>query len=648
MRDPLLDAIDQRIAELEARRRDLADIDIGFRPHRFQQEIYDRRKRFSVIVAHQRFGKTLGAIALLIAAAVHCRLPSPRFGYVAPYLKQARQVAWDYMKQFAGRIPGVEIREGDLAINLPNAARITLYGADNPEAMRGLYFDGVVCDEMADFRPDVWPAIIRPTLSDRQGWAFFIGTPKGENAFAELYRNCDKPENRAEWIAMMFRGDETGLVKPEEMESNRRTMSPALYRQEMLCDFSAASDNVLITIDVISAAAQKRFNPYEVDGMPKIIGVDIARFGDDRSVIQRRQGLCALEPIVMCGLDNMEVVGRLSAQINEWQPDQVFIDAGRGEGVIDRLRQLGYSVMEVNFGGKASDPNAYVNKRSEMWDEMAKWFAAGGGIPNDPELKRDLVTPTYKFDAANRFQLESKDDMRKRIERSPDLGDALALTFALKIGNTRRRNPYRDPYRAAQEWDPFREPDNPDPYERYRSSCVTLMMVVRSEGGERMRERFKVATIEVWPNSGGQGGYISVYAAAREEYGTPAVWLRGDFDGPGALCPSTAEKLAEAIKRAAGIARGEIKRGDLERLTPTMWEIIEKVPLFGAIGKGQSADAKILERRGFISVRWDARPISTVDGRALPPLGFPAVLTDAGIEAFETRWGPEGRKPLQH
>jgi hypothetical protein len=285
-------------------------------------------------------------------------------------------------------IPGAEIREGDLQINFPNGARISLFGADNPDALRGVYLDGAILDEMADFQPHVWPAVIRPTLTDRQGWALFIGTPKGENKFAELYRDCDRPENRGEWVSMMYRADETMLVPDEEMESNRRTMSPALFRQEMLCDFSAASDNVLITIDVVSAATQKRFNPYEIQGAPKIIGVDIARFGDDRSVIQKRQGLCALEPIVMQGLDNMEVVGRLTAQINQWEPDQVFVDAGRGEGVIDRVRQLGYSVMEINFGGKPSDPSGYTNKRSEMWDEMAKWFASGGGIPNDPELAR--------------------------------------------------------------------------------------------------------------------------------------------------------------------------------------------------------------------------------------------------------------------
>ena len=456
--DPLLDAIDQRLRELEARNRQLVNIDIGFRPHRFQREISERRKRFTVVCAHRQFGKTVLAIATLVEQALRCKLPSPRYVYCAPFLKQSRSVAWDYIKGFVSKIPGAEIREGDLSVNLPNSARISLYGADNAEGILGIYLDGIVLDEVANFKPDVWSRIIRPTLTDRKGWAMFISTPRGQDAFYELFHACDRPQNRAEWVSMMYRADETGLISAEELESNRRIQSPAVFRQEYLCDFSAASDNVLITIDVVSAAAQKRFSEYEISGAPKIIGVDIARFGGDCSVIQCRHGLCALEPIVMQGLDNMEVVGRLTAQINEWCPDHVFIDAGRGEGVIDRMRQLGYSVMEINFGGKADDPGGYTNKRSEMWDRMREWFAAGGGIPNHPELKRDLVTPTYKFDAANRFQLESKDDMRKRINRSPDIGDALALTFALKLPPIRRydRRQYTHEHEYVGSWGRYR------------------------------------------------------------------------------------------------------------------------------------------------------------------------------------------------
>jgi hypothetical protein len=432
-------------------------IDLGYRPHRFQHEIHQLARRFTVVVAHRRFGKTVCSETTLIDAALRTTKREARFSYIAPFLKQAKRTAWDYLKYYSRNIPGINIREGGLIIQYPNAARISLFGADNPEAMRGVCNDGVVLDEVADFRPDVWPAIIRPTLSDRKGWAFFIGTPKGINAFHDLYQYACEGRDGVrdpEWAGVMYRADETGLIPEAELESARRIMSPALYRQEMLCDFSASQDNLLITIDLVSAAMRKSLSEYDVAGLPKIVGVDIARFGDDRSVIQKRQGLAAFEPIVMQGLDNMEVVGRVSAIIREWEPDAVFVDAGRGEGVIDRLRQLGYDVTEVNFGAKPTDPT-YVNKRSEMWDEMAKWFTAGGVIPNNPDLKTDLCVPTYRYDAANRFVLESKDDIKKRGMKSPDLGDALALTFAYKVAPPSRRA--RAPRSAVTPYDEFSE-----------------------------------------------------------------------------------------------------------------------------------------------------------------------------------------------
>ena len=163
------------------------DVNLGYRPHRFQAEIHRCARRFTVVVGHRRFGKTYCAIMTLLEAALFTAKREARFCYVAPYFKQAKKVSWDYMRHFAMKIPGTEIREGDLIVNFQNGSRISLFGADNPDALRGVYLDGVVLDEMADFRPDVWPAIIRPTLADRKGWAFFIGTPKGINQFSELY-----------------------------------------------------------------------------------------------------------------------------------------------------------------------------------------------------------------------------------------------------------------------------------------------------------------------------------------------------------------------------------------------------------------------------------------------------------------------------
>jgi hypothetical protein len=149
-------------------------------------------------------------------------------------------------------------------------------------------------------------------------------------------------------------------------------------------------------------------------------------------VIQKRQGLAAYEPVIFNDIDNMTLAGMVGQTINEWKPDAVFIDAGRGEGVIDRLRQLGFCVNEVNFGGRPTNPR-YNNKRSEMWDSVRIWLDDGGSLPNNTDMKTDLCVPTYKFDASNRLQLESKDDIKKRGGRSPDLGDALALTFAFPV-----------------------------------------------------------------------------------------------------------------------------------------------------------------------------------------------------------------------
>ena len=130
----------------------------------------------------------------------------------------------------------------------------------------------------------------------------------------------------------------------------------------------------------------------------------------------------------------MQLADKVAAESDLWNPDAVFIDAGGGAGVVDRLPQLGHNVIEVNFGGKAAD-ELFLNKRAEMWWAMRDWLRAGGAIPDDMELKLELATPTYSYTSANRVQLESKDDIKKRLQggASPDKADALALTFAMPV-----------------------------------------------------------------------------------------------------------------------------------------------------------------------------------------------------------------------
>ena len=140
-----------------------------YRPRPLQADLHRSLKRFNVLVAHRRFGKTVFCVNELIARAAANRLDRPRYAYVAPLFTQAKDVAWDYLKRFTAAIPDVEASETELRVDLPGGARIRLYGADNPDRLRGLYLDGVVLDEYAQIHPRLWAEVVRPALADRQG-----------------------------------------------------------------------------------------------------------------------------------------------------------------------------------------------------------------------------------------------------------------------------------------------------------------------------------------------------------------------------------------------------------------------------------------------------------------------------------------------
>lgn len=216
-----------------------SDTDGGqYRPRRQFTDFHARKNRWAVIVAHRRAGKTVACINDLIAAAGDFPAgQNGRFGYLAPYYAQAKDIAWDYLTRYTSTIPGVEFNISELRVDLPhNGARIRLYGAENADRMRGLYFDGVIIDEPADINPRIWPEIIRPALADRKGWAVWIGTPKGHNAFYDLHKQS-KTDN---WYSLMLKASETGIVDEDELLEARKSMSEDQYAQEFECSFEAA------------------------------------------------------------------------------------------------------------------------------------------------------------------------------------------------------------------------------------------------------------------------------------------------------------------------------------------------------------------------------------------------------------------------
>lgn len=187
-------------------------------------------------MAHRRCGKTVACINDTIRRAVTLAVPHGRYAYVAPFLAQAKEVAWDYLKRFALPILA-DKNEGELWVELVNGARIRIHGADNPDRLRGAYLDGVVLDEYADMRPSVWGEVVRPMLADRLGWATFIGTPKGRNEFHEIH---ERAQASPDWFSAMLRASETRLLAVEELESARLDMTPEQYAQEFECSFEAA------------------------------------------------------------------------------------------------------------------------------------------------------------------------------------------------------------------------------------------------------------------------------------------------------------------------------------------------------------------------------------------------------------------------
>lgn len=213
-------------------------IQLQYNPREHQQKIHDHLKRFNVLVCHRRFGKTVLSINSLIRAALTSQKIEPRFAYIAPFFNQVKDIAWSYLKQFSLVIPGTSVNESELRIDFPNGSRIRLYGADNPDRLRGIYLDGIVFDEYANMNPRIWSEIIRPALSDRQGWSIFIGTPNGENNFFELYQNA---VTDPEWYAALFKASETNIIDRGELDSAKRTMTPEEYEQEYECSFSIAA-----------------------------------------------------------------------------------------------------------------------------------------------------------------------------------------------------------------------------------------------------------------------------------------------------------------------------------------------------------------------------------------------------------------------
>jgi phage terminase large subunit len=242
--------------------------DLGYRPRPPQLDIHHavNRNRFTVVVAHRRMGKTVSAILHLINAALNNEQKDPRYAYIAPTYAQAKRVAFDYLVEYT-RPLGAKVNIAELRVDFLGR-RISLYGSENGDSLRGQYFDGVVLDEIGDQNPKIWNEIIRPALADRRGWCLFIGTPKGNNHFADFKERAQKTDG---WQFLEFKASETGILDHQELAAAKAEMGEDKYRQEFECSFDAPVEGAYYGQLLNEADEQNRVTTIPKDNLARIV-----------------------------------------------------------------------------------------------------------------------------------------------------------------------------------------------------------------------------------------------------------------------------------------------------------------------------------------------------------------------------------------
>jgi len=282
---------------------------IQYAPRKAFLPFHERTQRWACLVAHRRAGKTVAAINDIIRAAMFAKSQSPLYGYCAPYRSQAKSVAWDYLKVYAAPVTR-ETNESELTVELINGAKIRLFGADNADAMRGLGFDGIYLDEYGDFKPSVFGNVIRPALSDKQGWAVFGGTPKGKNQFWEIYDLAVRSPD--EWFLLRLPASTSGILPSGELAAAQAQLLPDQYAQEYLCSFEAAIQGAFFGTEMRDAEQQGRICQVPYDkSMPVYTAWDLG-YRDDTAVWFYQLGrgeIRVIDFFAVSGADIHEIAG---------------------------------------------------------------------------------------------------------------------------------------------------------------------------------------------------------------------------------------------------------------------------------------------------------------------------------------------------
>jgi phage terminase large subunit len=244
-------------------------VSIPYTPRVFQREVgrLCRAKRFGVLVCHRRFGKTVLGVNINQQTALMCEQPRPRVAYIGPTYTQGKSVAWDYMQHYARPVPGIAFNQAELRADYPNGGQARIFGADNPDSLRGIYLDRAVMDEYGLHPRKTFSEVIGPTLVDRGGSALFLGTPNGKNQFYDIAQHAKaaQADGDPNWFYVEYKASQTGLLDAAFLAQQRSIMTPDEYEQEFECSFEASVKGAIYAKEMEQAHLDGRIAavPYD-------------------------------------------------------------------------------------------------------------------------------------------------------------------------------------------------------------------------------------------------------------------------------------------------------------------------------------------------------------------------------------------------
>mgnify|MGYP001583682020 CR=1 FL=1 len=363
---------------------------------------HETKKRWIVLVLHRRAGKSTAAFNHLQRDAL--TTPNSRFAYISPTYKQGKNIIWDIAKHYARIVPRIEFNEAELTVKYPNGSKITLYGADNPDSLRGIGLWGVVFDEYSQQPSNIFTEIIRPALADHQGYAIWIGTPKGKNEFYKLFKYAQQDPD---WFAMLQTVDDTELISEQELKDAKKIMTSDEFQQEWYCSFEAAIKGAIFADELAQARKDKRITivPYDTS-LPVFTVWDLGKGANmaigfyQRSFEQVRkidywegQGNDSLPEAIKVVKNKPYVYG------GHFAPhDIVAVDLSTGKTRLETAEELGISFekvpkLEVNDrinAGKLMFSRLWVDEnKCEKWLEnigqfQREWDAIKGMFRDNP------------------------------------------------------------------------------------------------------------------------------------------------------------------------------------------------------------------------------------------------------------------------